>query len=292
MHAFCATWFKEEKTRAEHKDRRKDVETLKKAAHQDFMRVAKYKKGHKFRVAGGAGQPDISVNCSHQPSTCAFNEKNIKEKIAPKIDWQKVFAPGLDAKGQAKALVAAVQTARRTYTPLMKLDIKARKRKPFEMEHDHGICSQALKYRRLQMELAAMDARTEELRHKDLMKQAIEEMKARNKTIKEVWSRAKNQMFVVRLVQRSEAAYLRVDLMKECAEALLKDPSVPRDATILARLLEAVEKRRGVKTWEELVVQPKADYEAAVRAQQQFQEQGGGGGGGVIGPDSDYYEPR
>ena len=57
----------------------------------------------------------------------------------------------------------------------------------------------------------------------------------------------------------------------------------------LAGAAERIEKHRTTKNWEELVVQPKKDYDAALRHQEQFlkkQQQGG-----VIGPDGHVYYP-
>jgi hypothetical protein len=290
MQSFCETWFREMGDRSKHEEKQKDIATLKKAAHKELLKTAKYEKGKKFRIAAANGMPEINVICDRQPNHCAFNAKNIKDIIAPKIDWQAVWATGTSVEDQVNRLKTAIQTARVKYTPHLSLDIKPRKRKQFDMEQDSTVFKQTQKYRRLQQELKAMQARSLEFNLVKSQKKAIEEMKARGKTTKEVWSRAMNQMYVVRIVPHSKRNDLTVTIIKEELTALLSDPSTPRNATILARLLERIEKRLEYKTWEELVVQPKKDYEAAVRQQEQFQKQQQGGG--VIGPDGHVYYPR
>lgn len=298
MRAFCQKYFDEIPKATQHRDDTKDVRTLKKQAHLDLKRQAKWEKSKNYRVEfGGVGGVCVNVVCGEQPSTCVLNEENIVKKIAPKINWRKVFAVDpcwKDAKNPRAAknkawaanLYKAVQAARRTYTPLMKLDVRPRKRKQFQMESDNVIVKQTLKYHNLQNKLKAMETRSHDFlaNHLNVMKkdhnkkpkpdhpwgamvrEVVDELKARQdqkKKHKEVFSTSMNQMYVLRLVGHDEAVPPGADLLKKICADLVADPNLPHDASILVRLLEQVnidckDKR---KKWDELVVQTKESFE-------------------------------
>jgi hypothetical protein len=271
MRAFSRTYFDNMKASAEHADKQRDLDLVKKAAHQDLIRKCKWSKGKKYRaVGGGGGGLDINVQCKQQASSeCAFNKVNIETQIAPKIDWKTVLNPKLSLDDQVHELYTQIQGARRTYKPLVELDIKPRKRKLYDAEDDNDITQQTIKYWRLKQEYSQSLKQSAAYKHKQLMADAMQDMIARGKKLKKIIDGQTNTAYMFQLRHHDEAKPPSAKLVKASVRALLQDTSVPKvSVPFLMRMQVLVENGAERKTWNELVVETEEVYTAKQRKKQ------------------------
>ena len=268
MRAFSRTYFDSMKDAAEHAEKQRDLVTLKKQAHQDLIRKCKWSKGKKFRAPSVGGQY-VNVQCKQQASNeCAFSEENITKRIAPNIDWGKIDALPIFEEKVAE-LYAQIQNARRTYKPLIDLDVRPRKRKQYEVNDDGEVVQQTLKYWRLKQQYSDSLKRSAAFKHKELMQQAMQEMIARGKKLKKIIDSKTNTAFMFQLRHHDEAKPPSAKLLKGIVAELLSDGSVPHNIQFFKRMQVLVENRAERKTWDELVVETEEAYKAKQKKKRQ-----------------------